>query len=138
MSASAGATSPGTAARRSASAGATSPGTSACRCAIARCSAQWASLFVVVVFLKSSSHRAIKSWSPRASLARMHNISHEKIPQSFCGSDQLRCCTAVCSLQWLLRMTSQSCSSVLCCPRGFDGSKELLASRSSAARADLQ
>ena len=35
-------------------------------------------------------------------------------------------------------MTSQSCSSVLCCPRGFDGSKELLASRSSAARADLR
>ena len=125
----------------SASAGATSPGTSACRSAIARCSAQWASLFVVVVFLKSSSHRAIKSWSLRASLARMHNrhnISHEKIPQSFCGSDQLRGCTAVCSLQWLLSMTSQWCSSVLCCPRGFDGSEELLASRSSAARADLQ
>ena len=44
----------------------------------------------------------------------------------------------MCSLQWLLRMTSQSCSSVLRCPRGFDGSKELLASRSSAARADLR
>ena len=72
MSASAGATSPGTSARRSASAGATSPGTSACRCVIARCSARWVSLFVVVVFLKSSIPRAIKSWSPRASLARMH------------------------------------------------------------------